>query len=913
MEYIKKLNVFSFSAICAFAFSTTALAGEVGCTANQISGFAFRDFNSNGIVDSFEVGAANITVTATSSTGATQTTTTDSAGFFSFNTSEAQTHRIELSSLSSDIRFGFANNGGASDVRFVAPGNCGLEFAISAPAEFCSASGEQTKLASTRFINGDGSLGGSSSTFDTVVSFDSQATGLGMAKDALANNAQVGSVWGLGYARTTKKLYASAFMKRHAGFGPLGASGIYSIDISNPASPALAPFVRLEDLGFSAGVDPRSTGDLPADASQPSVDSSAWEKVAKMSFGDLELSEDESKLFVSNLFDNAVYEIRIPSNGTTPTAADVTRYPVQNPGCSFGDYAIGAVRNYRSDLYVGVVCTGETSQSKSDLQGFVLKWNGVEWTTFFNFPLHGFDRGFNLATNIPVPGNPLGPVIPSVPDYGGKWQPWKPTFISVLGGGLAPSFAFYSYPQALLSNIEFTEQGELILALLDRSAQQYGSFNFSPISLPALGLVGFEHCASAGDLMMACPDSETGTLSLESNGRCGIRQAGLGAGNNQGPGGGELFTDDFSFFPGYTIEAHQETYLGAAAYRAGSNEIIATAYNVDQESQENGGYAAIGLQLGKHTRFGELYPAGNPAFFGKASGLGDVELICNPAPIQVGNRVWIDTNGNGVQDPTEAGVAGVTVQLTNSAGAVIATKITDSTGNYYFSSADGVEPNSTYNVRLGNASDFATGGALAGFGLTVDNAGADSTDSDGVPVNGVAQITFITGKAGENNHSLDFGFSALTCVESNLTDVSATVDGAAKVLFNLSNKASRSLKSAKARGCRVGLSTSSINNFASGQNNLHLDVWTAAWQLPASTFNCPVLPNSCNSLDIQGYKAELLGDVTTLFNQLNRVLNNRCISNRPGTKQIRKAARREFNSASTTINSLSNTIVSCGS
>ncbi|MFX7844755.1 SdrD B-like domain-containing protein, partial [Acinetobacter baumannii] len=71
--------------------------------------------------------------------------------------------------------------------------------------------------------------------------------------------------------------------------------------------------------------------------------------------------------------------------------------------------------------------------------------------------------------------------------------------------------------------------------------------------------------------------------------------------------------------------------------------------------------------------------------FGKASGLGDIEIISSPAPIEIGNRVWFDANGNGIQDADENGIAGVTVQLRQGA-TVIATATTDASGNYYFSS-----------------------------------------------------------------------------------------------------------------------------------------------------------------------------------------------------------------------------------
>ncbi len=50
----------------------------------------------------------------------------------------------------------------------------------------------------------------------------------------------------------------------------------------------------------------------------------------------------------------------------------------------------------------------------------------------------------------------------------------------------------------------------------------------------------------------------------------------------------------------------------------------------------------------------------------------------------IGDTIWEDTNGDGVQDPGEAGIAGVTVTLYDDMGMVVATAVTDANGNYDF-------------------------------------------------------------------------------------------------------------------------------------------------------------------------------------------------------------------------------------
>src|SRR5205085_2341325 len=62
----------------------------------------------------------------------------------------------------------------------------------------------------------------------------------------------------------------------------------------------------------------------------------------------------------------------------------------------------------------------------------------------------------------------------------------------------------------------------------------------------------------------------------------------------------------------------------------------------------------------------------------------------------IGDRVWKDTNTNGVQNSGEPGINGVTVQLLNAGGTVIATTVTTGDGNYTFENL----PAGTYTVRI---------------------------------------------------------------------------------------------------------------------------------------------------------------------------------------------------------------------
>ncbi len=89
------------------------------------------------------------------------------------------------------------------------------------------------------------------------------------------------------------------------------------------------------------------------------------------------------------------------------------------------------------------------------------------------------------------------------------------------------------------------------------------------------------------------------------------------------------------------------------------------------------------------------------------------------APNVVGNRVWNDLDGDGIQEPGEAGIPGITVQLRNSGGTVVDTAVTSSTGSYSVSAAAA----GSYRVALS--------AIPANFSVSPSNQGAsDAVDSE---------------------------------------------------------------------------------------------------------------------------------------------------------------------------------------
>ena len=102
----------------------------------------------------------------------------------------------------------------------------------------------------------------------------------------------------------------------------------------------------------------------------------------------------------------------------------------------------------------------------------------------------------------------------------------------------------------------------------------------------------------------------------------------------------------------------------------GMAEVVMTA--IDATGLNSGGIEWLNNRTGTLGDAYEVYQSTNPSgaptspassarpdtTFGKAGGIGDLEALCDPAPLEIGNRVWNDVNGNGVQDPGEPALAG---------------------------------------------------------------------------------------------------------------------------------------------------------------------------------------------------------------------------------------------------------------
>ncbi len=118
-------------------------------------------------------------------------------------------------------------------------------------------------------------------------------------------------------------------------------------------------------------------------------------------------------------------------------------------------------------------------------------------------------------------------------------------------------------------------------------------------------------------------------------------------------------------------------------------------------------------------------------------------LTAIPPVGSIGDRIWKDDNGNGIQDAGEVGVAGVTVSLLNSTGQVIGTTTTDALGNYKFSNL----PAGNYSLRITPPANYALSAKTQGGNIALD--------SDFDPISYTTAT--VTLAAGQNRTDIDAG------------------------------------------------------------------------------------------------------------------------------------------------------------
>ncbi|GAB4042374.1 SdrD B-like domain-containing protein [Spirosoma litoris] len=768
-------------------------------TANaQVKGIVFRDFDLNGIRSDtlpIEVGVAGVTVLAFVDLSKTPISTTTAAdGSYSFNSTDVPAGkivRVEFAGLPTGDYNGPFGTGSGTSVQFITAPSTTANLGINYPADYCQRTG--VGIITPCYVNGntqittdkDGNTvpeDKQSAKADALVSFPYNASGVAgptnFPPNHLATAGEVGAVWALAYQRRTKKVFSASVVKRHVSFGPGGPGGIYITDI---ASGTTTTFMSVSSVGIDVGDDPHADplANLFGDKTQASTDPGSMSAAGRMSFGGMDISEDDKTLYFINLKDRKLYSLFIDSPAVVPTSATAVKsWSVPNPGCSNGDFRPWALKVYHGKIYVGVVCSAETSGLQSDLKATIYQFDPSTsvFTEVLAFPLD-FRRGPTDVTTDPLhPEN-------SCAKYD-HWLPWTDAWPTPCGLGDNPTFVMH--PQPIVADLEFDDDGSMLIGFLDRFGHMAGVKNHDP---NGNGLYdGF----TGGDLLRAAYTN--GAFALESNGKSG-NLTGSGVGNNEGPGGGEFFGKDYWYFIDHI--GHSEVTNGALSFIPGYSEVITTAFDPIENVYQSGGLKVFNTKNGALNRNYVLYTL-SPGSFGKASGLGANKSLCDPATVEIGNRVWFDDNRDGIQDAYEPGIDGIVLTLHDmeNGGALVGTQTTHDGGQFYFNNTTvpgGLLYNHKYEIRMDTLQlpklDITLNGTkpLAGAGGRVAARGArqgaavpqryyslsplnrsnytdpDLRDSDAQLVGGSAVIAVTSKDAGQNDFTNDL--SIYSCPE----------------------------------------------------------------------------------------------------------------------------------------------------
>ncbi len=140
-----------------------------------------------------------------------------------------------------------------------------------------------------------------------------------------------------------------------------------------------------------------------------------------------------------------------------------------------------------------------------------------------------------------------------------------------------------------------------------------------------------------------------------------------------------------------------------------------------------GGYVATPRDQGGDTTDSDIDSGGDMALTSLQSAESDQSWDAGLVrPASIGDLVWDDLNADGLQDPGELGIAGITVRLFNEGGAEVRSTVTEADGSFTFSN---LRPG-TYHIEV----DIPDGFVSSPQDIGPDDAVDSDIDIDGVMV-----------------------------------------------------------------------------------------------------------------------------------------------------------------------------------
>lgn len=800
----------------------------------QINGTVFKDFNTNGTKDNTatynEPFVTGVIVTATLINNSQFKDTTDVNGQFSFSSSQIPAGTAVKIDFEEGVgyyaAFGSANNN--SNIQFVTAPNSVISFAISSPFDYWNNTiNPNPKLVLVQAPRG--TYNGYNGTRFSILQINNSTNGPSPASTAFgltidtskrpAKLNQTGSIYGLAYQQKQERFFVTSSIRRTISFGVNGPGGVYLLSksasnfvfgggfnlqgiVPNNSSIPL-------DFGSVTRVTTPTTDDNyisnTATAISKSRDIDAFAKVATMSFGGIDADVINDSIYTLNLFQKRLLVIdgskaTSQYNGALPSflssitnAYDITTLSGYPAAVGIGNNTRPyAIKMYKGKGYIGVISDALATQNIADLKGYILSFNP-------NNIMAGFTTEVVIHFNL----------------YRGEalrvFKPWANTWVQA-GGTATTNPKFCAQP--IIADIEFNEDGSMDIGLRDRWGDQNAvDFDAHPGSTNA-GL-----SIQQGDVLHACLVGNKWEIEGTNNSCIQPVTGGnprlapfnpTGFGNSYNNTGKEFYAD-------VSGDNENESSEGTLAKLMGSQNIVTSCYDPIADGIEpNGNYwYTQGLHwmsnvTGKKTQMARTAFL-NSMQVSKSNGLGDIEFVTEPQPLQIGNLVWNDANGNGVQEAGDSGIPNVNITLRspgidglyNTTDDQIFTTTTNINGHYFFDNSNitvsdtrkpiswtavsGILPGYPYRVEVDTAQL-----AFAGFMVSPSNVGNnEKIDNDGIK-NGNLLLADVT--TTYNTHQVDFGFKNLTAIsgyvwnDQNTNGIqNAAEPGVKNVMANLYN------------------------------------------------------------------------------------------------------------------------------
>jgi len=706
---MKKHRLKSF---IAFTLASTSLYAN-------INGLVYKDFDLNGAKNGGDAVVSGVAISALCDDGLTYNAITDVDGLYTLTGFPAGSKcRVEADPSNAGVGSGPNADGSAPLVDIVTDGSV-HNISVGSSATYCQANPDVVMAALPGYYDGSGgrqSPTGLGTIFKVptpdIGSFNANGT-IAAKRTTLTISNDTGAIWGMAWKKGTQDLFAAANLKRYV---PLkgNAGEIYKIDTT--AANAVSLFITVPNA-TSAAADTV----IAARTYGQNEDTDIMDYIGRQGLGDVDINEDETKLYTINMNTKELVVIDIA------TASIVQTVAIPNPygaSCPSADVRPWAVKARGSDIYIGSICDSEV---ENNVGASVQKYNGaiIQEIARTNTLLYLKPKGYN-------PRNESN------------------------GGYNYKNWATYGH-QPMLTDIEFTNEGDLVLGYTNRGAySRVTSLN--------------------GDIRKMCLNvngTYTDENTLVAPTACTSHVVNYGTAEDYY----EFYTGDY-FGGDLGKTGHPESASGSLAMAPGAPNIIvgmidgtdwyqpgAIGLYSNTTGDKIGAQAVINRD--KVSDGGEREPYGS-----KAGGMGDVELLCDPAPIEIGNYVWIDGNLDGIQDPNEPGIPNINVVL-SCTGTDIGTATTDANGHYYFggiNNANLTAPNTIVSdkncqLRLAQAD-------VNNKPPTIQDPNGnneDQHDNDAVASGADNVINFTTTVS--NDHSLDFGITpTVGCVEGQLYD-----------------------------------------------------------------------------------------------------------------------------------------------